>query len=306
MARTAKRSLADEVREVSKGWRWGRRPVAPRAAEAHTPPAEPWSFPTDWARSPAGRAARDIVLSGVMKPIVWNETSPDVFGLDNLEGVHPPVMFISNHSSRLDATLILTTLPQVAEQDRDRRGQGLLLRRVVAVGVHGARVRRVPHRAGRRRAGYGQGQGADRGRLEPHRLPRGHALGRRLDAAIPPRRCAPGHRHGHAGRADRHHRSVRRDAEGPVRPKPSSPPIRIRYGGPLRPSEGETHQAFSLRMQSAIAELFDEDRSSWWEARRRAATGATPKLSGPSGPKWRRTWEGSRDITRRGRPPAWR
>ena len=72
MARTAKRSLADEVREVAKGWRWGRRPVAPRTAEAHTPPAEPWSFPTDWARSPAGRAARDIVLSGVMKPIVWN------------------------------------------------------------------------------------------------------------------------------------------------------------------------------------------------------------------------------------------
>ncbi|HEY3023576.1 MAG TPA: 1-acyl-sn-glycerol-3-phosphate acyltransferase, partial [Actinomycetota bacterium] len=102
MARTRKRSLADQVREVADGWRWGRRPVAPRAAEAHTPPAEPWSFPTDWARTPAGRAARDIVLSGVMKPIVWNETSPDVFGLDNLEGVQPPVMFISNHSSHLD------------------------------------------------------------------------------------------------------------------------------------------------------------------------------------------------------------
>jgi 1-acyl-sn-glycerol-3-phosphate acyltransferase len=94
--------------------------------------------------------------------------------------------------------------------------------------------------------------------------------------------------------------------KGRLWPKPGRPPIRIRYGGPLRPSEGETHQAFSLRMQSAIAELFDEDRSSWWEARRRAATGATPKLSGPSGPKWRRTWEGSRDIARRGRPPAWR
>src|SRR6266511_948715 len=111
MARTRKRSLADQLREVADGWRWGRCPVTPRGGEAHTPPAEQWSFPTDWARTPAGRAARDIVLSGVMKPIVWNETSPDVFGLDNLEAVQPPVMFISNHSSHLDATLILTTLP---------------------------------------------------------------------------------------------------------------------------------------------------------------------------------------------------
>ena len=89
-------------------------------------------------------------------------------------------------------------------------------------------------------------------------------------------------------------------------PKAGRPPIRIRYGRPLYPSPEETHQELSLRMQHAIAELFDEDRTSWWEARRRAATGETPRVSGPLGPQWLRSWEGSRPIPRRGKPPAWR
>ncbi len=52
-----------------------------------------------------------MILDAALKPIIWNETTPEVFGLDNLEGVKGPVMFISNHSSHLDASIILTTLP---------------------------------------------------------------------------------------------------------------------------------------------------------------------------------------------------
>jgi 1-acyl-sn-glycerol-3-phosphate acyltransferase len=307
MARTAKRSLADEVREVAKGWRWGRRPVAPRVAEAHTPPVEPWSFPTDWARSPAGRAARDLVLSGVMKPIVWNETSPDVFGLDNLEGVHPPVMFISNHSSHLDATLILTTLPP---KWRNKTATAAAKDYFFDVWWRSAFTALV----------YG-GFPIERGGGERATDKAKELIGDGWNLIVFPEgtRSADGwmqrFRHGSARLAIDMDLPVVPIAiigayvampKGRFWPKPGRPPIRMRYGGPLRPKEGETHQAFSLRMQSAIAELFDEDHSSWWEARRRAATGATPKLSGPSGPRWRRTWEGSRDIARRGRPPAWR
>ena len=39
-----------------------------------------------------------------------------------------------------------------------------------------------------------------------------------------------------------------------------------------------------------MAELADEASSDWWQARRRAATGATPTLQGPSAGAWRRTW----------------
>ena len=51
------------------------------------------------------------MILDALKPIIWNETTPEVFGLDNLEGVRGPVMFISNHPSHLDASIILTTLP---------------------------------------------------------------------------------------------------------------------------------------------------------------------------------------------------
>jgi 1-acyl-sn-glycerol-3-phosphate acyltransferase len=89
-------------------------------------------------------------------------------------------------------------------------------------------------------------------------------------------------------------------------PRSGRPPIRMRFGRPVTPEPGETHQALSIRLQLAIAELFDEDRTSWWEARRRSAAGSTPRLSGPSGPGWRRKWEGSRPVRRSGKPPVWR
>jgi 1-acyl-sn-glycerol-3-phosphate acyltransferase len=79
----------------------------------------------------------------------------------------------------------------------------------------------------------------------------------------------------------------------------------MRYGDPIRAAEGETHQSLSLRMQRAVAELFDEDRTTWFEAVSRAGKDETPSLAGPAAPTWRRTWEGSRPVARRGRRKAW-
>jgi 1-acyl-sn-glycerol-3-phosphate acyltransferase len=89
-------------------------------------------------------------------------------------------------------------------------------------------------------------------------------------------------------------------------PRPGRPPIRMRFGPPVMPEPGESHQELSIRLQQAIAELFDEDRTSWWDAMQRTRRGQTPKLSGPVGPQWLRTWEGSKPIRRSGPPPAWR
>jgi 1-acyl-sn-glycerol-3-phosphate acyltransferase len=89
-------------------------------------------------------------------------------------------------------------------------------------------------------------------------------------------------------------------------PRKGKPPVRVRYGAPLFPAEGETHQAFSLRMTQAVAELHDEDRSTWWESLHRAQRGETPTLLGPSGPEWRRKWEGSRPLERRGPDKTWK
>src|SRR4051812_15968898 len=105
-------STRDELRELARGFRWGRRPLVPRSAEPYTEPHEDVGFPTDWARSKAGVAARRVLLRGGMLPIVSTELSLRVYGTDHLEDVPGPVIFYSNHSSHLDATLIMCTLPE--------------------------------------------------------------------------------------------------------------------------------------------------------------------------------------------------
>ena len=83
--------MVDEIRKVARGWRWTRRPLVPRSAEAWQPAHEAREFPTGWARTPAAKVVREAVLSYGFKPIVWTETEPTVEGLDNLDGLQAPV-----------------------------------------------------------------------------------------------------------------------------------------------------------------------------------------------------------------------
>ncbi len=301
-----KRKLVDEVRDVAKGWRWGRRPMAPRSALGVTAPPEPWSFPTDWARTNAAGVARDAILDLGLRTIIWNETSPEVFGTEQLDGVRGPVMFISNHTSHLDASLILTTLPR---RWRDRTATAAAKDYFFDVWWRSAFTALVY-------AGFPVERGAgERATLKAKELIRdGWSIIVFPEGTRSQDGWVQRFRHGTARLALEMDMRVVPIAiigayaampKGRSWPKPGRPPIRVRYGPPLYPRDGETHQAFSLRMQRAIAELFDEDRTSWWEARKRAAREATPKLSGPAGPQWLRTWEGSRPIRRRGEPPTW-
>ncbi len=301
-----KKKLGDELYDVAKGWRWGRRPVVPRSAEADTPPAKHWEFPTDWARTEAGRAARDVVLSGLMKPLVWNETAPEVFGLDNLEGLKPPVLFFSNHASHLDATLILASLPpkwrnKTATAAAKDYFFNVWWRSAFTALVYGG----FPVERG------GGVRATDKAR---ELIVDGWNILVFPEGTRSPDGWVQRFRHGTARVAIEMELPVVPIAivgayaampKGRGWPKQGRPPIRVRFGRPLRPVEGETHQSFSLRMQHAVGELFDEDRTSWWEALKRAESGGTPAISGPSGPSWLRTWEGSRAIKRHGKPPAW-
>jgi 1-acyl-sn-glycerol-3-phosphate acyltransferase len=281
--------------------------MMPRSAEGVTAPPERFEFPTDWARTEAGRAARDVILSGAMKPILWNETAPSVYGLDNLDGLRAPVMFISNHSSHLDATLILTTLPpkwrnKTATAAAKDYFFDVWWRSAFTALVYGG----FPIERG----------GGERATQKARELIRD---GWNLIVFPEGTRSTDGwvqrFRHGTARLAIEMDMPVVPIAivgayaampKGRTWPKPGRPPIRVRYGRALHAQEGDTHQELSLRMQHAIAELFDEDRTSWWQARGRAAREETPRLAGPTGPSWLRTWEGSRPIRRSGKRPTWR
>jgi len=299
--------LRTELKGMAGGFRWGRRPLVPRSAEPYVEERYDEGFPTDWARSELGVAARQVILAVGMNTILKAELTLRVYGDDLLADVRGPVIFYSNHSSHLDATLIMSTLPD-RWQRRTAVGAArdyffdVWWRQIFTALVYAA----FPIDRGR------GGQGAiDKAR----ELVRD---GWSIVVFPEGTRSKDGHmqrfRHGAARLAIELGVTLVPIAivgaaqampKGRWWPRKGRPPVTIRYGREIVPEEGESHQALSLRMQQAVGELFDEDRTTWYEAVVRATKGTTPSLSGPSGPDWVRTWEGTRPVRRQGEPSAW-
>jgi 1-acyl-sn-glycerol-3-phosphate acyltransferase len=301
-------SFKDELTQMARGWRWSRRTLTPRSAEEHTPVREPWTFPTDWARTPAATTVREGLLKLGMWPLLNLETSPEVHGLDLLEGERGPVLFVSNHSSHLDASIIMATLPSkwlratAVGAAKDYFFDVWWRQAFTALVYAGFPIDRA--------AGAGKATATARSLLED-----GWSIVVFPEGARSPDGWMQRFRHGAARLAIEMQVPVVpigiRGAhaampKGRFWPRPGRPVISVRYGAPIRPAEGETHQDLSKRMTQAIAALHDEDRSSWWESMQRAERQQTPSLSGPRGPGWLRSWEGSRPVPRRGPRKTWR
>ena len=299
-------SVKEDLREIAHGWRWGRRPLVPHSAEPYAPAPKPDVFPTAWARTPAAGVARELILRYGLRPVVWSETAPQIHGLDNLAAVRGPVMFVSNHTSHLDASLIMTSLP---ERFREKTAVGAAKDYFFDVWWRSAFTALVYAGFPIDRTG---GSGATDTAKELVRA--GWSLVVFPEGGRSPDGWTQRFRHGAARLSIELGVPVVpigiRGAyaampKGRSWPKPGRPPISVRYGRALRPEEGETHQDLSRRMTQAIAELLDEDRTTWWESLRRAERDETPATSGPQGPSWLRVWEGSRSPARRTKPPAW-
>jgi 1-acyl-sn-glycerol-3-phosphate acyltransferase len=67
---------------------------------------------TSWARGSAARAVREGLLFGVFSPLMGVYTRGEVHGVEHLDRVEPPVLFVANHSSHMDTPLILRSLPR--------------------------------------------------------------------------------------------------------------------------------------------------------------------------------------------------
>jgi 1-acyl-sn-glycerol-3-phosphate acyltransferase len=242
-----------------------------------------------------------------MHPLVRNELTLRVFGLDNLEGVDPPLIFYSNHTSHLDATLIMCSLPD-RWQSRTAVGAArdyffdVWWRQAFTALVYGA----FP---------IDRSRGA-KGAVDKAR----ELLADRWSIVVFPEgtRSQDGHlqrfRHGAARLALETGAGLAPIAivgafqampKGHIWPRSGRPPVTLRYGTPFWPREGQTHQDLSRRMSAAVAELFHEERTTWWESIRRAQRGETPSLVGPLGPDWVRRWEGSRPVRRTGPERVW-
>ncbi len=284
-----------------------RAPTVPRGVE---PPPERRrtgsDFPTEWARRYPARVARLALLEGVMRPMIAGLAPPERQGLDRLDGLDGPLIFAANHHSHVDTPLMLTSIPEpwrhrtfvgaAADYFFGNRVTGTFS----ALALNAVPIERT--RISRDSADRAADLIDDGWSLvifpEGGRSPDGWGQEFRGGAAYLSLRCGapivPVHLAG----------------TGQVLAKGDTTPARARttvtFGTPIVPSAGDDTRRLAARLEQAVAELADEVTTDWWQARRRAAAGETPALTGPQAAGWRRAWAlGERRPDRRRSRRSW-
>lgn len=315
---TTKAKGLPTVRGMARGWRWGSRPLVPASAEEHRPlPAPPREFSTDWARTPAVRGFRAVAQAAGLKPLVWSEVAPTVTGLENLAGVRGPVLFVANHSSHLDAPLVLCSLPPAWRHETlvaaaadyffddwwRAVGTALIFGTVPldrTGGLTGGAPSATPHSLL-----------ADGWSLlffpEGTRSPDGQMAGFKTGAArLSQAAGIPVVPIGIRG-------SFAAMPRGRAWPVAGRRRVSVRYGSPMRAHANESAKKFTTRLAGEIARLADEDRGTWWESMRRSAENGTGPSSGtpltavPSreAATWRRVWASTEPVAKTDRSTPW-
>lgn len=311
MTRPGSRSGLPTVRGMARGWRWGSRPLVPASAESHRPlPAAPREFSTEWARTPLVRSVRAMAQGAGLKPLIWAEVAPTVSGLDALAGTKGPVVFAANHSSHLDAPLVLCSLPPAWRNqtlvtaaadyffdDWWRAFGTALVFGTVPLDRTGGLTAAAP-------SSSPHGLLADGWSLvmfpEGTRAPDGQMAGFKTGAArlalaadIP---VVPiGIRGSYA--------AMPRGRSWPVSGRPR---VSVRFGTPLRAVGDESAKTFTQRIAAEITRLRDEDTSTWWESLRRVSAEG-PAASGPpsEAATWRKVWASTEPVRSSARTTPW-
>ena len=264
-------------------------------------------YDTSWARREPARYARGVLVELVMSPVVRALASPVIEGLDRVEHLDGPVIIAANHHSHLDTPLLLTQLPEkwrhrtavaaAADYFFDSRVKSAAS--ALAMGAIPIERSKVSRRSADLAADL-----LDEGWSlvifpEGGRSPDGWGQEFRGGAAYLSIRCdrpvVPVHIEG----------TGRILGKGTKRISPST--VHVTFGSPLRADEGEDARRFAARIERVVAALADEQSTDWWMARKRAAAGLSPQLTGPEAVGgWRRAWALDRHA-RRGRRsgPSW-
>ena len=259
-------------------------------------------FDTGWARKTPARGVRAAWVEGVLRPSMAMLASPTVRGRDRLSGLDGPVIFTANHHSHVDTPLLLTCIPStwrhkiVVGAAADYFFGSRLSGSIAALTLGAIPIERA--KVGRKSADQARGLIDDGWSLllfpEGGRSPdgwgqpfRGGAAYMALRTGLP---VVPVHLAG----------TGRIMGQGMSRPRPGR--TRVTFGHPIIPAEDDDARSLGPRIEAAVAELADESTSGWYTARVNAHAGATPALTGPDAPNWRRAWAlGDPKRTRRRR-----
>lgn len=283
-------------------------PRTPRGVEPLPPKRRLGAdYDTDWARRFPARMARLAVLESVLRPTVAALGMPEREGIERLSSLaEGPVIFAANHHSHLDTPVMLTSIPEPwrhrifvgAAADYFFRNRVTSAVSALAMGAIPIERTKVTRRSAHQASALIEDGWSMLIFPEGGRSPDGWGQPFRGGAAYLADRCGvpvvPVHLEGTA-------RILRKGAR---RPTPAQ--VRVTFGDPLQPAEGESTAGFAERIERAVAALADEATTDWWQARQRAAAGATPPLVGPEAPAWRRAWAlGDRSRKRRRQSRRW-
>jgi 1-acyl-sn-glycerol-3-phosphate acyltransferase len=301
------RDTARDVKQVARGWRWGRRPQVPRSAEPYVIPKETSVFPTKWARTPAAIAVREVLQKGALNSVLRFEVNPQVSGLDSLLKLNGPALIVANHSSHLDTPLLLCTLPDgmrrktavaaAADYFFDtwwRATASAIVFNTFPIERRGGKLSSTPGDLladGWNVVVFPEGTRSPDGWMERFRMGAAYLAVEHGVPVIPV---------GIKG-------SFAAMPRGRGWPIPGRPAVAVRYGDPLRPAEGESAREFAPKISAAVSALLDEESTTWYESRRRVAAGQSPSQSGPDAARWRRVWESTAPLQPAGtRHRAWK
>jgi 1-acyl-sn-glycerol-3-phosphate acyltransferase len=310
-------SLRDEVRLLRHGRDWRGRSTVPRSADPWVATEEEREFPTAWARSKPAVAARGVLRRGLLRPVTWTQTRPTVEGVEYLEDLEGPAVFIANHSSHLDAPLVVGSLPR---RFADRLAVG-----AAADYFFDARVRAAAtvlffnafpverHGSGRLRSIAGDLLDEGWNLLV---FPEGTRSEDGWMTSFKPGTAALCIAKGVPAVPIALRGSYAAMPRGRNWPLPGRPRVTVRYGRPIHPVEGETPRDLRERMMAAVSRLNVEEELGWYGALRaeaagrvalpgRADPGPAPAGSAPAGSapptgSWRRVWESTRPLGDRG------
>jgi 1-acyl-sn-glycerol-3-phosphate acyltransferase len=289
------------VRSVAKPLRsYGFPYRSPNVPKGVTVPKEPSrlgaNYDTEWARSPAARIARGLIAEGPLRLVVKGIANPEVIGLDRLDDLArlddpPPAIFAPNHHSHVDTALMIRSIPlcwrrqlvvaAAADYFFDKQWKATLS----ALALNAIPIDREV--TGRKSSDQFRDLVAD-----------GHSLLIYPEGGRSPDGWGQEFKGGAAYLSARSGAPVIPvfiDGSGAIfgkgmkRPKPGR--TKVVFGAPLRQLDDENTRRFNARIEAAVTRLGDEALTDYWTATKRAAQGASPKLTGPEYNGWRRQWE---------------
>lgn len=273
-----------------------RSPTVPRGVDV---PAEVTGlgahYDTDWARRPLAAFTRGIITEGPIRLATRLLTNPEIIGHDRLSDLArladpPPVIFAPTHHSHFDTGLMIRAIPTVwrrrlvvaaaADYFFDKKWKAALS----ALSLNAIPIDR-------------ETTGRASSDALTALLDDGHSLVIYPEGGRSPDGWGQDFKGGAAYLSSKSGAPVvpvfidgtgAIFGKGMTRPRPGR--TTVVFGRPLTALDTESTRRFNARIEAAVTTLGDEALTDYWTARRRAASGTNPSLTGPEYTGWRRDW----------------